>query len=109
MGRKLTALRELPGGYELSRALCSTHRSLLEGLQRFEADLHRHVHEENNVLLPRVGALLDRPSEERPVVGATPVDVLIEALVDLADSGRSERASRLAATAYAGLRRGEPD
>jgi regulator of cell morphogenesis and NO signaling len=104
VGRRLDSLRELAGGYELSQALCSTHRSLLERLQRFEADLHRHVHEENNVLLDRVGAMLDGP----PVAGATPVDVLIEALVELADAGRAERASRLAAKAYAGLRRGEP-
>jgi regulator of cell morphogenesis and NO signaling len=105
VGRKLAALRELAGGYELSRALCATHRSLLEGLLRFETDLHRHVHEENNVLLDRVDALLDGP----PLAGATPVDVLVEALVELADAGRAERASRLAAKAYAGLRRGEPD
>jgi regulator of cell morphogenesis and NO signaling len=95
VGRRLDSLRELAGGYELSQALCSTHRSLLERLQRFEADLHRHVHEENNVLLDRVGAMLDGP----PVAGATPVDVLIEALVELADAGRAERASRLAAKA----------
>lgn len=109
VGRKLTALRELAGGYELSQALCSTHRLLLDGLRRFEADLHRHVHEENNVLLPRVDALLDRPSEEPRIAGSTPVDVLIEALVELADAGRAERASRLAARAYAGLRRADPD
>jgi iron-sulfur cluster repair protein YtfE (RIC family) len=27
---------------------------LLEALHRFEVDLHQHVHEENNVLFPRV-------------------------------------------------------
>ncbi|MBN9624076.1 MAG: DUF542 domain-containing protein [Actinobacteria bacterium] len=55
VGRKLTALRALTGGYDTSRALCSTHRALLESLRLMEADLHRHIHEENNVLLPRVG------------------------------------------------------
>lgn len=109
VGRKLVALRELAGGYELSQALCSTHRSLLEGLQRFEADLHQHVHEENNVLLPRVEALLDRPSEAPAAGEATPLDVLIEALVELGDAGRAEQAGRLAAEAYVGLRRDEPD
>lgn len=109
VGRQLAALRELAGGYELSHSLCATHRSLLEGLHRFEADLHCHIHEENNVLLPRVGALLDPPSAAAPNPSATPLDVLIEALVDLADAGRAERAGRLAATAYVGLRRGEPD
>lgn len=57
VGRGLAALRELAGGYDASRALCSTHRSLLEALRHFEADLHQHVHEENNVLFPRVREL----------------------------------------------------
>ncbi|HEX8753875.1 MAG TPA: DUF542 domain-containing protein [Solirubrobacterales bacterium] len=59
VGRKLAALRALAGEYDLSQALCSTHGSLLEALERFEADLHRHVHEENNVLIPGVSALID--------------------------------------------------
>jgi regulator of cell morphogenesis and NO signaling len=59
VGRKLTALHALAGGYDLSQALCSTHGALLDTLRLFEADLHRHIHEENNVLLPRVGALLE--------------------------------------------------
>jgi regulator of cell morphogenesis and NO signaling len=58
VGAKLTALRALAGGYDLSQALCSTHGALLDALRLLEADLHRHVHEENNVLLPRVDALL---------------------------------------------------
>lgn len=57
VGKGLVALRELAGGYDVSEALCSTHRSLLEALRHFEADLHQHVHEENNVLFPRVRKL----------------------------------------------------
>jgi regulator of cell morphogenesis and NO signaling len=57
VGRDLVALRELAGGYDEEAALCSTHRSLLAALRDFEADLHRHVHEENNVLFPRVREL----------------------------------------------------
>ncbi|MFN8215743.1 MAG: DUF542 domain-containing protein [Solirubrobacterales bacterium] len=57
VGRRLSVLRELGGGYDEAEALCSTHRALLASLQEFEADLHRHVHEENNVLFPRVRAL----------------------------------------------------
>ncbi|MDQ5980806.1 MAG: regulator of cell morphosis and signaling, partial [Verrucomicrobiota bacterium] len=37
---------------------CNTHRALLHGLARFEADLHRHVHKENNVMFPRALALV---------------------------------------------------
>jgi regulator of cell morphogenesis and NO signaling len=57
-GEALSAMRELSGGYERKRALCSTHRTLLEALEGFELDLHQHVHEENNVLFPRVRARL---------------------------------------------------
>lgn len=59
VGRKLAALRVLAGDYEPSQALCSTHGALLDALRHFEADLHQHVHEENNVLFPRASALLD--------------------------------------------------
>jgi regulator of cell morphogenesis and NO signaling len=58
VGRKLAALRELAGGYDEAEALCSTHRALLVALAEFEADLHRHVHEENNLLFPRVRELI---------------------------------------------------
>jgi iron-sulfur cluster repair protein YtfE (RIC family) len=37
--------------------LCGTHRALLDALRSLEQDLHQHIHEENNVLLPRVRAL----------------------------------------------------
>jgi regulator of cell morphogenesis and NO signaling len=53
-GDALAALRELAGGYERASAYCGTHRSLLEALEAFELDLHQHVHEENNVLFPRL-------------------------------------------------------
>ena len=55
-GDALCALRELAGGYRTDAALCSTHRTLLRSLRAFEVDMHQHVHEENNVLFPRVRA-----------------------------------------------------
>ncbi|MBS1881860.1 MAG: iron-sulfur cluster repair di-iron protein [Actinobacteria bacterium] len=58
VGRKLAALRELAGGYQEAEALCSTHLALLTALSEFEADLHRHVHEENNILFPRLRGLI---------------------------------------------------
>lgn len=58
VGRALVALRALAGGYGEVQALCSTHRSLLGALRDFEVDLHRHVHEENNLLFPRVRKLV---------------------------------------------------
>lgn len=53
-GDALVALRELTGGYDAEAALCSTHRRLLQALEAFELDLHQHVHEENNLLFPRL-------------------------------------------------------
>ena len=56
-GDGLAALRELTDDYNPAHARCGTHRRLLEAFRDFELDLHPHVHEENNVLLPRVRAL----------------------------------------------------
>lgn len=53
----LAAMRDLCDGYAVDAAYCSTHRSLLESLAALELDLHRHVHEENNLLFPRVLAV----------------------------------------------------
>jgi len=53
-GTALERMRELADGYELERALCNTHRAALDGLHELELDLHQHIHEENNVLFPRV-------------------------------------------------------
>jgi regulator of cell morphogenesis and NO signaling len=36
--------------------MCSTHRTMLSALPAFELHMHQHVHEENNVLFPRVRA-----------------------------------------------------
>jgi regulator of cell morphogenesis and NO signaling len=57
VGEALVALRELSGGYRMQAALCGTHRALLESLRALELDLHQHIHEENNILFPRVRAL----------------------------------------------------
>ncbi len=46
-------LRLLTDGFTPGADACNTHRALLAGLAEFEADLHRHVHKENNILFPR--------------------------------------------------------
>lgn len=56
-GRLTQALRELTDNFTPNGEACNTHRALLAGLAQFEADLHRHVHKENNVLFPRALAL----------------------------------------------------
>lgn len=54
IGSELTVIRELSDDYDENRAFCNTHRVLLHSLREFEIDTHQHVHEENNVLFPRV-------------------------------------------------------
>jgi len=56
-GAELAALRTLANDYNPATALCGTHRRLLEALERFELDLHEHIHEENNILFERVRTL----------------------------------------------------
>lgn len=53
-GAALAQLRELGGDYDADSAHCGTHRLLLQALESIERDLHVHIHEENNVLFPRV-------------------------------------------------------
>lgn len=49
----LARMRELTHGYSQAEARCNTHRALLEALMTLDADLHEHIHEENNILFPR--------------------------------------------------------
>lgn len=72
-GRRLRALRELAGGYDASEALCSTHRGLLAALRDLEADLHLHLHEENNVLFPRARELARNGGPARQPAAAAPL------------------------------------
>jgi regulator of cell morphogenesis and NO signaling len=53
-GAALAEIRELAGDYRPERAHCNTHRVLLHELAELELELHRHIHEENNVLFPKV-------------------------------------------------------
>jgi regulator of cell morphogenesis and NO signaling len=57
-GRAIAELRLLTNGFVPDADACNTHRALLDGLARFETDLHRHVHKENNVMFPRALALV---------------------------------------------------
>lgn len=56
-GVALARLRTLTDGYTPPAGACTTYRVLLAGLAGLEADLHRHIHEENNVLFPRARAV----------------------------------------------------
>lgn len=56
-GDALVELRTLTNNYELPSYACTTVRMLFDGLQALEADLHVHIHLENNILFPRAIAL----------------------------------------------------
>jgi regulator of cell morphogenesis and NO signaling len=61
VGDALAGLRALCHDYDRTAAHCNTHRALMDALEGFEQDLHRHVHEENNILLLRVREPRARP------------------------------------------------
>ena len=56
-GRQLETMRSVTSGYTLPQGACNTYRALFSGLQEMEADLHRHIHLENNILFPKAARL----------------------------------------------------
>jgi regulator of cell morphogenesis and NO signaling len=52
-GDLLRAMREKSHGYAAPADACMSYRELYESLEAFEADMHTHVHLENNILFPR--------------------------------------------------------
>ncbi|MCC6343583.1 MAG: iron-sulfur cluster repair di-iron protein [Bryobacterales bacterium] len=56
-GNALIRIREITKDFDPPPYACSTYRAMLEGLKALEADLHVHIHLENNILFPRAIAL----------------------------------------------------
>ena len=56
-GAALARLGTLTAGYTPPPEACNSYRALFDGLETLERDLHRHIHEENNILFPRAIAL----------------------------------------------------
>jgi regulator of cell morphogenesis and NO signaling len=56
-GALLRAMRESSNGYLVPADGCLSYRTLYEALAAFEADLHQHIHLENNILFPRAVAM----------------------------------------------------
>ena len=52
-GEALKAIRKLSSGYKVPREACESYREVYRSLEEFEADMHTHVHLENNILFPR--------------------------------------------------------
>ncbi|MDZ7676120.1 MAG: iron-sulfur cluster repair di-iron protein [Acidimicrobiales bacterium] len=53
-GELLRALRTATRDFEVPDDGCASYRALYERLEALEADTHRHIHLENNVLFPAV-------------------------------------------------------
>lgn len=58
-GTVLRELRTITCDYKAPEDACTSYRTLYTGLLEFEADLHQHIHLENNVLFPRAIAMED--------------------------------------------------
>jgi regulator of cell morphogenesis and NO signaling len=56
-GDVLRQLRAIAKDYRVPAGACISYTALYEALQAFEADLHQHIHLENNILFPRAVAL----------------------------------------------------
>ncbi len=56
-GGALRHMREVTNGYALPAHACATYKALFDSLRELEADLHMHIHLENNILFPRAIAL----------------------------------------------------
>lgn len=64
-GSALTRIRELTADFQAPSYACGTYRAMLDGLRALEADLHTHIHLENNILFPRVIAMEKGFSDHR--------------------------------------------
>jgi len=52
-GELLRKMREISKNYALPADACMSFQMLYRALEEFEADLHQHIHLENNILFPR--------------------------------------------------------
>jgi regulator of cell morphogenesis and NO signaling len=56
-GNALRDMREASKGYTAPPEACVSYQALYRALAEFEADLHQHIHLENNILFPRAIAM----------------------------------------------------
>jgi regulator of cell morphogenesis and NO signaling len=52
-GAALRSIRKASGDYRPPADACVSYQTLYKALAAFEADLHQHIHLENNILFPR--------------------------------------------------------
>ena len=56
-GDILKNIRELSGNFTLPEGACFSYHTLYTALAELEADLHQHIHLENNILFPRAAEM----------------------------------------------------
>ena len=56
-GHALRDIRAASSDFALPEGGCNTFRAMLDGLRELEADLHGHIHKENNILFPQASRL----------------------------------------------------
>ena len=56
-GNALRGMKEAGNGYSAPADACISYQTLYKALEAFEADLHQHIHLENNILFPRAVAM----------------------------------------------------
>ena len=52
-GRALRTIHQASAGFTPPEDACTSYQMLYQALRDFEADLHEHIHLENNILFPR--------------------------------------------------------
>ncbi len=52
-GNVLTKMRSITDDYHLPEDACASFTALYDGIKAMEADLHEHIHLENNILFPK--------------------------------------------------------
>lgn len=67
-GDALQRMREASSGYNAPENACFSYRTLYTALSEFEADMHQHIHLENNILFPRA-IKMEEESRELAVAG----------------------------------------
>ena len=65
-GNLTKEIRRLTQNYVTPEGACNSFKALYQGLEAFEADLHQHIHLENNLLFPRAIALEDAARSTQP-------------------------------------------
>lgn len=56
-GAALDRIREMTTDYKIPEDACNSFRAMLSGLEHLEADLHLHIHKENEILFPKASEM----------------------------------------------------